>query len=321
LATTPSRADCGGTDLFPQLEIEAPSGFAAIKQRARSIPFGHGTLFRLSREGTSPSYLFGTLHVADPRVTNFSPEMRAALEHSKLVALETVATGNAIGDGAMTSDQRAEMRAALLAPKEQRPDHLLKSKDFASLEEAVVRRGLQKSAARKLKPTVLALLLDLPSCANGPQEGRPYADQRVADMARERAIPIISLETMIEQLDVLDGMPPNVERDLLIASLRQSDHARDVLETSITRYRKGDIGDLLSWMKSSEPIPGVAQAQIPAVFFDRLLAERTRRMRDRALPLLARGGAFIAVGAAHVPGADGLARLLEDVGYRIDVIQ
>jgi uncharacterized protein YbaP (TraB family) len=44
-------------------------------------------------------------------------------------------------------------------------------------------------------------------------------------------------------------------------------------------------------------------------------------MRDRAIPLLSQGGAFIAVGAAHLPGKEGLLRLFEADGYNIEMIE
>jgi uncharacterized protein YbaP (TraB family) len=44
-------------------------------------------------------------------------------------------------------------------------------------------------------------------------------------------------------------------------------------------------------------------------------------MRDASLPLLQRGAAFIAVGAAHLPGENGLLRLLELEGYRIERLE
>ena len=43
-------------------------------------------------------------------------------------------------------------------------------------------------------------------------------------------------------------------------------------------------------------------------------------MRERALPLLAKGGAFIAVGVAHLPGEGGLLRLLEQDGFTVERI-
>ncbi len=44
---------------------------------------------------------------------------------------------------------------------------------------------------------------------------------------------------------------------------------------------------------------------------------RDARMAERALPHLARGGAFIAVGALHLPGPDGLVERFRRAGYRV----
>jgi uncharacterized protein YbaP (TraB family) len=44
-------------------------------------------------------------------------------------------------------------------------------------------------------------------------------------------------------------------------------------------------------------------------------------MRDRALSFLRRGGAFIAVGAVHLPGKEGLLALFEKEGYHVDALE
>jgi uncharacterized protein YbaP (TraB family) len=198
---------------------------------------------------------------------------------------------------------------------------LLGKTDFAQLEALAARKGVAQSAVHTFKPSALALMLDLPSCAMGPPGTKPYVDELVADIARENKIETVGLETIIEQLEVLDGLPRETARGLLIAILRQADRAEDVIETMVSRYAEGDIGGLLAWLRSAEPIPGVAQAQIPPAFLDRLITRRNQRMRDRALPLLKRGGAFIAVGAAHLPGKEGLLSLFEKDGYEVETIE
>jgi hypothetical protein len=40
-------------------------------------------------------------------------------------------------------------------------------------------------------------------------------------------------------------------------------------------------------------------------------------MVERLRPRLAEGGAFVAVGALHLPGEEGILRLLERQGYRV----
>jgi uncharacterized protein YbaP (TraB family) len=47
------------------------------------------------------------------------------------------------------------------------------------------------------------------------------------------------------------------------------------------------------------------------------LDERNATMLDRALPLIEGGNAFIAVGAAHLPGDQGLVELFRKSGYEV----
>jgi uncharacterized protein YbaP (TraB family) len=313
------QADCQGHDLFPAFKSEAPTAYAAVESAASAMPFRHGKLFRLTRAGTEPSYVFATMHSSDPRITSLSPRLRAALTGSKIVAVETVETG-ALLRQAITKD-RAAWRRATVARENQRADRLLDKTDFAELEALVAGKGLPKSEAREFKPSTLVLLLDLPVCAIRQPGARPYVDELVANIARENKIATVGLETIIEQIEVLDGLPRKTERDLLISVLRQANRSEDVTETEIARYAEGDIGGLLAWLRSAELIPGVTQARIPPAFFDRLITVRNYRMRDRALPLLKRGAAFIAVGAAHLPGKEGLLSLFESAGFKVEAIE
>lgn len=301
------------------LKLKAPAAYAAIETSASAMPYRRGKLFRLSRPGTQPSYLFATLHSSDPRITSFSPQLRGALAHSKAVVLESVETGAVLRRE--IAKHPVAWHRATIAPENQRADRLVSAPDFEKLEALVARKGFPKSAAREFKPTTLALLLDQPDCASREPGANLYVDKLIADLARENKIETVGLESMIEQLDVPNGLPREAERDLLIAVLRQAEHGADVAETAIARYREGDNGGLLAWMRSSEPIPGAPQARIPLAFLDRLINLRNYRMRERALPLLQKGGAFVAVGAAHLPGTEGLLSLLEKEGYRIETVE
>ncbi|MDQ6703882.1 MAG: TraB/GumN family protein [Pseudomonadota bacterium] len=312
-------AECQGHDLFPALKSEAPAAYAAIEAAASAMPFAHGKLFRLSRAGTGSSYVFATLHLSDRRITGFSPRLRAALTDSKIVALESVETGAVLRQA--IAKNPAALRHAIVAGDNQRADRLLDKADFAQFKALAARKGVAQSAVHTFKPSALALMLDLPSCAMGSPGAKPYVDELVADIARANKIETIGLETIIEQVEVLNGLPLETERGLLIAVLRQADRGEDVIETMVARYAEGDIGGSLAWLRSAEPLPGIAQAQVPPAFLDRLITVRNKRMRDRALPLLKRGGAFIAVGAAHLPGIEGLLSLFEKDGFEVETIE
>jgi uncharacterized protein YbaP (TraB family) len=141
--------------------------------------------------------------------------------------------------------------------------------DFARLEDFAARLDLPKSAAHKFKPSTLALVLDLPPCTIR-LPGAKF-DDLVADIARQNKIETVGLETTIEQLEALDGLPRKTERDLLISVVRQADRWEDITETEIARYTEGDIGGLLAWLRSADLIPGVAEARIRPAFADRLI--------------------------------------------------
>ena len=225
-------AVCQGHDLFPALKSEAPAAYSAIEDAASAMPFRHGKLFRLSRAGTTPSYVFATLHLSDPRITSFSPRLRAAITDSKIVALETIETG-AVLRGAI-ANHRAAWRRATIADADLGANRLLNRTDFAQLEALAARKGIAKSAVHTFKPSVLALMFDLPSCATGSPGAETYVDELVANIDRKNKIPTVGLETLIEQLEVLDGLTRKTAQDLLIAILRQAERGEDVNPTSPT---------------------------------------------------------------------------------------
>jgi uncharacterized protein YbaP (TraB family) len=68
--------------------------------------------------------------------------------------------------------------------------------------------------------------------------------------------------------------------------------------------------------------PGTTEADQKAEreFATQLLVSRNFTMAQRAMPLIDQGGAFIAVGALHLTGADGLVERLRKSGYKVTKI-
>jgi uncharacterized protein YbaP (TraB family) len=55
-------------------------------------------------------------------------------------------------------------------------------------------------------------------------------------------------------------------------------------------------------------------------FIQRIIYDRNQHMLERMEPYLQNGGAFIAVGASHLPDTKGLLQLLEGKGYKINKV-
>jgi uncharacterized protein YbaP (TraB family) len=58
-----------------------------------------------------------------------------------------------------------------------------------------------------------------------------------------------------------------------------------------------------------------------AAFEKRIITDRNHVMAERASTYLAKGGAFMAVGALHLPGEEGLVELLRKQGFTVTSVQ
>jgi len=81
---------CSGRDLFAEMKTADPAGYAKIRAVADQVPNAGALLWRIQGKGQPASYLFGTIHSTDARVTTLSPAVTAAFNSAKTVALEYV---------------------------------------------------------------------------------------------------------------------------------------------------------------------------------------------------------------------------------------
>jgi uncharacterized protein YbaP (TraB family) len=90
--------------------------------------------------------------------------------------------------------------------------------------------------------------------------------------------------------------------------------AQQLIAEMTSRYLKRDLAGLMvlaNRFKLGEEY---------TEFMERLLFQRNRRMVKRMAARLAEGNAFIAIGALHLPGDQGVLALLEQQGYEVSVV-
>ena len=68
---------CTGKDMMAELATNDPALLAKIEQEAAATLNGKGLLWKIETPGGAPSYLFGTMHMTDPRVTHLTPQRRS----------------------------------------------------------------------------------------------------------------------------------------------------------------------------------------------------------------------------------------------------
>jgi uncharacterized protein YbaP (TraB family) len=166
----------------------------------------------------------------------------------------------------------------------------------------------------------VAAALSVPRCEQARQTaGLPTLDMVVGSTATALGIPVEGLEKIEEQLGVFTSLPLDTQAKYLIAVARSGFHMTDYFETLIQLYERRQITALLPLSKYIDPAANDVEVM---QFFERdLISKRNRLMHERAIKLIDGGNAFIAVGALHLPGNDGLVELLRRSGYQVTGVE
>ena len=138
----------------------------------------------------------------------------------------------------------------------------------------------------------------------------PGIDHSLLRLARRRGIPVAGLEEARSQWQLLTTVTdPERLRDLIL----NYDEGRRQLADLIRVWKQGDLPALVEVMQR----PAL---RLVGMEEERLLHGRNRQWIARIPALLQQQGSplFIAVGAAHLPGKQGLLAGLEKLGFRPD---
>jgi len=268
-------------------------------------PFDRGLLWRLEADGVAPSHLLGTMHSADPAVIDLPDPVRRAFEAADSLTLEMVmseAVKQRIGRSMMLADGRSL-------------EAIIGGERFAQVAAIGALYGWPKPLVKLMKPWAVMTVFGMP-----PEELQRQAagalplDQQLQADAEARGLAVYGLESPEEQLAVFDGMAVTQQVTFLDMVLEQHPAIGDWFDQLKQLYLARDTGGMLAIMREQS---AGGDPALMAAFEDRLVVRRNRLMAERMAPRLAAGGAFVAVGALHLPGEHGLLGLLEQQGYQV----
>lgn len=275
---------------------------AAEALAAQAPRFADGRLFRVERAGVPPSYVFGTLHSNDPRVAGTLPrEVMTALDATRSAAFETL----------LTDGEVATFLAAAQYEDGRRLTDQLGAGTLARVRDALGRDAPDDATLARVKPWAILLML-----AEAREPGPAALDAVLRAQARARKHAVLALELPDEQVASLDAIPLASQLALVHWALETRDARRAQIEATIRAWAAGDLAEL--WRLSLAPGAGdpVLAGHLRALL-KHLISDRNLLFAHRLHLPLARGRVFVAVGALHLFGRDGLLALLEKQGYRV----
>jgi len=308
---------CSGRDLLAEMKTSDPAGYAKIRTAADAVPNTGALLWRIEGKGAPVSYLFGTIHSTDARVTALSPAVTAAFNAARTIALEYI-------DGASEPGQPSleQLVAAkgFYAGGNGLKD-VLTSAEMATLGKAIAAEGIPEDAAHLLRPWFAAFALALPACERERvAAGLLPLDKRLERDGAAQGKQLVGLETMAFQINAISGLSEDVQVSLLKATVATIELRDDALEVMHRSYLGRDLGTSLPFTRHIVERAGHDAAGVDALERD-IATKRNYGMRDAARPLLQRGGAFIAVGAMHLLGKEGLVELFRADGYTVTPVE
>lgn len=268
---------------------------------AVAAAYDRGLLWRIERRGVAPSFLFGTLHQRDPRLLPLPAPVEEVFGRCRTCVIEL------FPDEAVA----ARFSDAARLPAGESLERLLSPSLFAALAGHLA-AGLDPATVARLKPWAALLLL-----TSLPGDGANSLDNEIFIRARYASMRIEELDSVEEQIAVFDSIPLASQLALLEAAIEFHDELPALAEASVAAWLTRDLAALQRLgQRLVARRPTLAAHQ--RLLEQKVVHDRSVVMAYRMQGYLRRGGAFIAVGAAHLHGPAALQSLLVgEYGWRV----
>jgi len=263
-----------------------------------------GLLWQIDKPGLTPSYLFGTIHSEDSRVTQLPPIVSSRFKQADSVSLELQ----------MNMSNMMKVASAMFFVGEQSLDKLIDKALFDQIVKAMRQYYIPAMLVKKLKPWAVIATLSTPPTKTGQ-----FLDLQLYQKAQQLQIPTYGLETIKEQLAVFEKFSLDEQLIMLKETVKQLDKMPAIFDKLHELYLQRDLTALMRFSIEYMHSSSDNQALVDA-FYKRIVDDRNIIMLDRMEKRLEEGNAFIAVGALHLPGDKGLLKLLQARGYRLSVL-
>lgn len=182
------------------------------------------------------------------------------------------------------------------------------------LSEYLLSLGVPLAMVDQFKPGFVSMQLTILEMAKAGLVG-DGVDKYFLTQAKKDNKALAYLETLSFQIDLIANLGAEDPNKFIKMSIDEAKTSSDLLKKLINAWRSGDMNFIQSEVLEK------TQQQDPATY--RLMfSDRNHRW----LPQLAQmfnqpGHEFVLVGAAHLPGDDGVLKLLTQAGFKVEQIQ
>ncbi len=268
-------------------------------------------------EGAVTMHLFGSIHLGKPDFYPLHPGIEAAFRAADTLVFEIDPTSAADPQVAM----RMQLRGML--PAGQTLEDVVSPAALDNLQGVLSRYGIPLGNFMTMKPWLLTLML-----ANVQASSLGYSAQHGLESyflgQKAPATAVAELETIDQQVDMLDGLDPEL---LLGYSLQDFDDGATEMEALIGAWRCADkpalSEQLFSELLAIEQAADATERAGMEDLYKRLYTDRNKVMADGIDRFIKTGSGnwFVVVGSAHLLGEGSVVQLLEGRGYTVTPVR
>jgi uncharacterized protein YbaP (TraB family) len=260
-----------------------------------SAQYPNTRLWRISGNNLSkPSYLFGSMHVDDERVFNFSDSLFYALTSCDVFANE-VSVDSIVKFVYGSIDDRLQEKL----------ENNYFGDDDEILDEISQSTGLDKMSLKKLSPIVLKQLIP---AISGVKNRKPaMLDSYLYNIARHEGKFCTGIENLNTQIAIFNDFSEDIKKDYTDYTISKKRNSKN--NQLIDIYRKADLNAIELLLKT-----------MPPDLFRAMFTDRNYGMVNSIDSISQKTSAFYTIGFGHLPGEQGLISLLRAKGYKVDPV-
>lgn len=255
-------------------------------------------LWKVSGNGlTSPSYVFGTIHLicADDYV--WTKAMKESLAASEKLCLELD-----------LDDMNVMMKAqtGLMDMTGKKLSEYFTDEQYKLLSDYMNDSiGIQMMLLEMMKPIALQMLMA--SRVTYCDSPTSY-EEKIMSEVKQDGKEVVGLESPDEQIKALESIPVDSIVNSIMESIQSDNSDRDEYSKMVAAFKSQNLAELYNIIQSS----GDEGLEAGALLYD-----RNERWIGRMKELMGKSSVFFAVGAGHLAGERGVLELLRKQGYEV----
>ena len=257
------------------------------------------------RSATNTVYLLGSIHIMQRDAYPLAAVIESAFTSSSVAVFEVDlgaddAAGSALGALAAGSLPEGRTLRDVVSPE-----------TYQQAKQRLATAGYDIAGMERMRPWMIATTLTLAELQRAGYSPADGVDQYFQRRAAGAGMRVVGLETLDDQLALFAELTPDEDEAFLVQTLRELEALIPQVAELTADWQAGRVADV-------EALLAEGFAAFPRLYA-KLVVDRNRRWLPQIEALLAGDQrAFVAVGALHLVGEEGVVELLEAKGYQVE---